>query len=98
MFSFLSDFVNDIASFEVPIPLEFQIGLIIVIIVALCVGAYFLRDVFDITTMRSGFSWFIFIAVLNLTTLLAIFLCFYKKIYIFNIVIINQTNIRQNQT
>lgn len=74
MFETLTVFANDIADFEVPIPLELQIGIIIVIIVALCVGAYFLRDIFDISTMRGGFSWFIFIAVLNLTSILVIFL------------------------
>src|SRR6056300_1328374 len=74
MFDTLSIFVNDISDFEVPIPLELQIGIIIVLIVALCVGAYFLRDTFDISTMRGGFSWFIFVAVLNLTSILVIFL------------------------
>ena len=74
MFDTLSIFVNDISDFEVPIPLELQIGIIIVLIIALCVGAYFLRDIFDISTMRGGFSWFIFVAVLNLTSILVIFL------------------------
>jgi len=74
MFDTLSIFVNDISDFELPIPLELQISAIIVIIVALCVGAYFLHDIFDISTMRGGFSWFIFIAVLNLTSILIIFL------------------------
>ena len=73
MFDTLSIFVNDISDFEVPIPLELQIGIIIVLIIALCVGAYFLRDIFDISTMRGGFSWFIFVAVLNLVSILVIF-------------------------
>ena len=79
MFETLSVFVDDIASFEIPIPIEFQIIFIVIIIIALCVGAYFLRDMFDISTMRGGFSWFIFIAVLNLSTLLAIFIYYNTK-------------------
>ena len=79
MFDSISVFVNDISSFNVPIPLNLQIALIITIIIALCIGGYFLRDVFDITSMRSGMSWFIFIAVLNLSTLLIIFIYYNNK-------------------
>ena len=79
MFETLSVFVDDIASFKIPIPLEFQIAFIVIIIIALCVGAYFLRDMFDISTMKGGFSWFIFVAVLNLSTLLAIFIYYNTK-------------------
>ena len=79
MFETLSVFVDDITSFEVPIPLEFQIVFIVIIIIALCVGAYFLSDMFDISTMKGGFSWFIFVAVLNLSTLLAIFIYYNTK-------------------
>ena len=79
MFQAITDFANDISSFNVPIPLELQIGIIIIIIIALCVGAYFLRNMFDISQMSGGFSWFIFIAVLNLSTLLAIFLYYNSK-------------------
>ena len=79
MFETLSIFVNDISDFEVPIPLEFQIALIVIIIIALCVGGYFLRDMFDISTMRGGFSWFIFVAVLNLVSLLVIFIYYSTK-------------------
>ena len=79
MFQAITDFTNDISAFNVPIPIELQIGIIIIIIIALCVGAYFLSDMFDISQMSGGFSWFIFIAVLNLSTLLAIFLYYNSK-------------------
>ena len=79
MFEAITDFTNDISAFNVPIPIELQIGIIIIIIIGLCVGAYFLSDMFDISQMSGGFSWFIFIAVLNLSTLLAIFLYYNSK-------------------
>ena len=75
----ISDFVDVITSYEIKIPLTLQIIIIIILIIALCVGGYFMNDVFDIEAMRSGFSWFIFVAVLNLVSLLVIFLYYNSK-------------------
>lgn len=69
----LSAFVNDISAFEIKLPLWFQAGIILVIIVALVVGGYFLRDTFDVSALRSGYVWFIAIAIINLITIFLIF-------------------------
>ena len=74
MFDSISFFVNDIIAYDFDISLNVKIGLIITIIVALCIGTYFLHDIFNINNMQGGLSWFIFVAILNLITLLAIFL------------------------
>jgi hypothetical protein len=75
----ISDFVNTITAYEITIPLSIKIIIIIILIISLCVGGYFMREVFDIESMRSGFSWFIFVAVLNLVSLLVIFLYYNTK-------------------
>lgn len=75
----ISDFVNTIIAYEITIPLSIQIIIIVILIISLCVGGYFMREVFDIESMRSGFSWFIFVAVLNLVSLLVIFLYYNTK-------------------
>ena len=79
MFESIKNFVIEISEFKITLPLELQIGFIIIILIALCVGGYFLHDTFNITTMRNGFSWFIFIAILNLTSILVIFLYYNTK-------------------
>ena len=79
MFESIKNFVIEISEFKITLPLELQIGFIIIILIALCVGGYFLSDMFNITTMRNGFSWFIFIAILNLTSILVIFLYYNTK-------------------
>jgi hypothetical protein len=75
----ISDFVNTIVSYEITIPLTVQIIIIIILIIVLCVGGYFMRESFQIESMRSGMSWFIFVAVLNLISLLLIFLYYNTK-------------------
>ena len=75
----ISDFVNDVSEFQVSIPLSLQIGIIVFLIVILCIGGYLLRDMFDITSMKGGFAWFIFVAVLNLVILLVVFLYYNTK-------------------
>lgn len=75
----ISDFVNTITAYEINIPLSLQIAIIVVIIILLCIGGYFMREVFEVESMRSGFSWFIFVAILNLLTLLVIFLYYNSK-------------------
>ena len=75
----VNDFISDIASFEINIPLSLQIGIIVFLIVILCVGGYFVRDMFDVSSMRGGFAWFIFVAVLNLVVLLVVFLYYNTK-------------------
>ena len=75
----ISDFVNEITAYQINVPISVQIGIIVVLIVMLCIGGYFMRDVFDVDAMRSGFSWFIFVAVLNLVSLLVIFLYYNTK-------------------
>ena len=74
MFESVTDFTNTITSYEVPIPYSVLITIIVCIIVGLCSAGYFLREKFDLDMMRSGFSWFIFIAVLNLITILVVFI------------------------
>ena len=74
----ITDFVNDITAYEINIPLNLKIGFLVIVIIALCVGGYFLYDIFDVTALKNGFTWFIFIAVLNLVSILIIFL-YYNK-------------------
>jgi hypothetical protein len=75
----LSSFVNDISAFQINLPLWLQSGIIIVIILSLITGGYFLKDSFDIAAIRSGYTWFIAIAVINLVTILTIFIFYGKK-------------------
>jgi hypothetical protein len=79
MFQILTDFIDGIIAFEINIPLWIQIAVIIIVIITLSIGGYFMRDFFDISYMRSGMTWFIFIAILNLSTMLLIFLYYNKK-------------------
>ena len=69
----LSAFVNDISAYQINLPLWLQSGIILVILTALVVGGYFLRDTFDVSALRSGYLWFIAIAAINLITILVIF-------------------------
>jgi len=69
----LSAFVSDISAYQINIPLWFQSGIILIFIAALVVGGYFLRDTFDVSALRSGYVWFIAIAVINLITIFLIF-------------------------
>lgn len=75
----LSAFANDITSFELDLPLWLKMGIIIVLIVAFVVGGYFAKDMFDISYLQGGFNWFIFVAVVNLATILVIFYYYGKK-------------------
>jgi len=75
----LSAFVNDITAFQISLPLWLKIGIILVLIISLLVGGYFLKETFDISYLKGGFNWFIFIAVLNLTTILVIFYYYGNK-------------------
>lgn len=75
----VNDFISDISSYQIDIPLSLQIGIIVFLIVILCVGGYFVRDMFDVSSMRGGFAWFIFVAVLNLVILLVVFLYYNTK-------------------
>jgi hypothetical protein len=75
----LSAFVNDITEFQIDLPLWLKIGIILVLIIILLVGGYFLKETFDISYLKGGFNWFIFVAVLNLITILVIFYYYGKK-------------------
>ena len=75
----ISAFVNDISAFQITFPLWLKIGIILVLIISLLVGGYFIKDIFDITQFKGGFSWFIFVAVINLTTILIIFYFYGSK-------------------
>ena len=79
MFETIQDFIDSITAFEITIPMWLQIAIIVIVITALCVGGYFMRNFFDISYMRNGMSWFIFIAVLNLATILIIFIYYNQK-------------------
>lgn len=45
----------------------------------LITGGYFAYDTFDISTTRNGFVWFIFIAFLNLTTIMVVLIYYNTK-------------------
>lgn len=75
----LSDFIDGITSFNITIPLWLQITAIIVVMVTLCISGYFMKDFFDIAYIRGGMSWFIFVAILNLSSLLVIFIYYNNK-------------------
>lgn len=79
MFDTISDFIDGISEFSFNMPLWLQIVIIIIVIVVLSAGAFFSREYFDTTYMRSGIMWFIFIAILNLSTILVIFIYYNKK-------------------
>ena len=68
------DFSNTITAYKVPISYKLQVTIIIFIIVGLCLAGYFFQESFNLDIMRTGFSWFIFVAVLNLITILVVFL------------------------
>ena len=75
----ISDFINAILSFSFTIPLWLQITIITIVIIGLSIGSYFLSDLFDTTYMRSGVLWFVFVAVLNLSTILVVFIYYSSK-------------------
>jgi len=79
MFETLKTFTDGITSFDLKIPIGFKVTFIIIFIVALTVGGYFLHDYFELEYMRSALSWFIFIAILNLTIILVIYLYYNTK-------------------
>jgi len=74
MFDSLTTFVDGITSYNIIIPLWLQIGIISFIILSVCVCAYVFRDVFDMAYIRSGFTWYIVVAVINLVSILVIFI------------------------
>ena len=75
----ITDFINAIISFSFTVPLWLQITFIVIVIIALSIGSYFVSDLFDTTYMRSGVVWFVFVAVLNLATILAVFIYYSTK-------------------
>jgi hypothetical protein len=75
----ISDFVNNISEYEIIFPLWFKVGIIVVILMGFVVGGYLMRDTFDTSYLRNGFTWFIFIGILNLTTILIIYLYYNNK-------------------
>ena len=77
---FLSSFIYSITSYDYTVPLWLQITMIIIIMISLITGGYFAYDTFDITSTRNGFVWFIFIAFLNLISILVV-LIYYNSIY-----------------
>ena len=79
MFEVITDFINSITAYDITIPLSLKIIIIIIVIVCLIIGAYFMRDFFDVSYMRSSFMWFIFVAILNMVSLLMIFLYYNSK-------------------
>ena len=79
MFQIITDFIDAILSFSFTVPLWLQITIVIIIIIALSSASYFASDLFDTTYMRSGMSWFIFVAVLNLSTILVVFIYYSSK-------------------
>jgi hypothetical protein len=70
----ISSFVDDIVAYDITLPYWFKVSFLSVCIVAFVIGAYFARDFFETSYLRSGFLWFVFIAIVNLTTMLVIYL------------------------
>ena len=83
MFQIITDFIDAILSFSFTVPLWLQITIVIIIIIALSSASYFASDLFDTTYMRSGMSWFIFVAVLNLSTILVVFIYYSSSFFFF---------------
>ena len=79
MFEPITDFITSISAYHIPIPYSLQVSIIVVIIIGLLISAYFFYDTFDIEVMRHGFSWFIFVAVVNLATILIVFMYYHSK-------------------
>ena len=50
----LSAFVNDISSFQIGVPLWVKIGVILVLLISLLVGAYFVKDTFSKQILHFG--------------------------------------------
>jgi hypothetical protein len=70
----LSSFINDIVAFDFTLPYWFKVSFLVVCIITFSIGAYFTREFFETSYLRSGFLWFVFIAIVNLTTMLVIYL------------------------
>ena len=75
----LSSFIYGITSYNITIPIWIQITMIIIIMILLFTGGYFAYDSFDISSTRNGFVWFIFVAFLNLVTILAVLIYYNTK-------------------
>ena len=75
----LSAFVNDISSFKINLPLWLKLGVIIILIIGLVIGGYFMQDIFNSEYFKRGFNWFIVIAVINLLSIALIFYYYGKK-------------------
>ena len=69
----LSAFANDISSFQINVPLWFKISIILVLIILLLVGGYFIKDIVDISYLKNGYNWYIIVALINLLSILCIF-------------------------
>ena len=76
----LKTFLDDIITFEIPLPSWVKIGFIIILIIAFAVGGYIFRDIFDVSYLRSGFSWYIVIGIINLITILSIYFYYDKNL------------------
>jgi len=79
MIQAISDFIDTISEFEINISTNVQIFIIVIIMIVLSFFAYIMRDFFNISYMRSAVGWFVFVAILNLSTILAIFAYYNKK-------------------
>ena len=75
----LTSFIYGITSYNITIPVWLQITMIIITMILLITGGYFAYDTFDIKYTRSGFMWFIFIAFLNLITILMVLIYYNNK-------------------
>lgn len=78
----ISSFINTIISFQINLPIWLKAGFIIFLIMAFVVGGYFLKDTFDMPAIQSGYSWFITIAIINLLSILAIFIFYGQKMQV----------------
>ena len=69
----LSLFATDISDFKLNIPLWVKIGIIIVLILALLMGGYFVKTTIDVSPLKGGYMWYIVIALINLISILLIY-------------------------
>ena len=62
----LTLFATDISDFKINLPLWLKIGIILVLIVSLLVGGYFIQSTFDISYLKNGFNCYIIVELINL--------------------------------
>lgn len=79
MLDSLTLFINSIAEFSFNIPVSVIITILVIIIIALCVSMYFVREKFETNYLRTAYTWYFIVAIINLLSILAIYY-FYNSV------------------